>query len=113
MSFAAFKMYVGHRSLVFICRSVIERFSDLCTLLLPTVCVRTVCVNVEQKNAKLNNRTWLNGLLTIGEHQKFLEGGKFINGGASVACVVSHRCPGFWHHVGILVLPDTSKYSTF
>ena len=69
--------------------------SDLCTLLLPTVCVRTVCVDVEQKNAKLNNRTWLNGLLTIGEHQNFLEEWKFIVGGASVACVVSHRYPNF------------------
>ena len=68
--------------------------SDLCTLLLPTVCVRTICVDAEQKNAKLNNRTWLNGLLTIGEHQNFLED-KSIVGGASVACVVSHCCPIF------------------
>ena len=68
--------------------------SDLCTLLLPTMCVGTVCVDAEQKNAKLNNRTWLNGLLTIGEHQNFLED-KSIVGGASVAYVVSHRCPIF------------------
>ena len=61
-------------------------------LLLPTVCVRTVCVDAEQKNAKLNNQTWLNGLLTIGEHQNFLEEGKSIVGGASVVCIVSHRC---------------------
>ena len=84
--------------MVFICRSVVERrstASDLCTLLLPTVCVRTVCVDAEQKNAKLNNRTWLNGLLTIGEHQNFLEEDKSIVGGASVACVVSHRFPIF------------------
>ena len=59
------------------------------------MCVRTVCVDAEQKNAKLNNQTWLNGLLTIGEHQNVLEEGKFIVGGASVACVVSHSCPIF------------------
>ena len=69
--------------------------SDLCTLLLTAMCVRTVCVDAEQKNAKLNNRTWLNGLLTIGEHQNFLEEGKFIAGGASVVSIVSHCCPNF------------------
>ena len=63
-----------------------------CILLI--VSVRMICVDAEQKNAKLNNRTWLNGLLTIGEHQNFLEG-KFNVGGASVACVVSHCCPIF------------------
>ena len=97
MSFSAFKLYVRHRSVVFICRTVVEScstVSDLCTLLLPTVCVRTVCVDAEQKNAKLNNQTWLNGLLTIGEHQNFLEGKSNV-GGASVACVVSHLCPIF------------------
>ena len=47
--------------------------SDLCTLLLPTVCMRTVCVKAEEKNTKQNNRTWLKGLLTIGEYQNFLE----------------------------------------
>ena len=69
--------------------------SDLCTLLLPTVRGRTVCVEAEQKNVKLNNQTWLNGLLTIGEHQNVLEEGKFIVGGASVSCIVSHCCPIF------------------
>ena len=64
--------------------------SDLCTLLLPSMCMRTVSVDAGQKNAKLNNRVWLNGLLTIGEHQNILEEGKFIVGGASVACIV---CP--------------------
>jgi len=39
------------------------------------------CVDAEQKNAKLNNRTWLNELLTIGEHN-VLEEGKLIFGGA-------------------------------
>ena len=92
MSFAAFKRCVGHRNVVFIWFSA-STVSDLCTLLLPTVCVRTVCVDAEQKNAKLNDRTWLNGLLTIGEHQNFLEEGKVIVGGASVACVMSHCCP--------------------
>ena len=43
--------------------------------------VRTVCVKAEQKNAKLNNQSWLE------EHQNFLAEGKV--GGASVACAVS------------------------
>ena len=59
------------------------------------MCVRTVGVDAEQKNAKLNNQTWLNELLTIGEHQNFLKEGKFILGGASVVCEVSYRCPIF------------------
>ena len=70
--------------------------------------VRTVYVEAEQKNAKQNNRTWLEGLLTIREYQNFLEGGKLVAGVASVACVVSHRYP-----ISTLVLPDTSMYSTF
>ena len=78
--------------------------------------MRIVCVKAEQKNAKLNNWTWLNGLLTIGEHQNFLEEGKFIVG-ASVACVVSHCYPGFGimkeYCSRLLVPPDTSTYSTF
>ena len=45
------------------------------------------------------------------------EEGKFIVSGASVACIVSHHYPWFCHHAGILrrllVLPDTSTYSTF
>ena len=57
--------------------------------------MRTVRVDAEQKNAKLNNWTWLTGLLTIGEHQNFLEEGKLNVCGASVACVVSHRYPIF------------------
>ena len=80
--------------MVFTYRSVFERFN--CKRLLYSVTanrvrekLRTVCVNAAQKNAKLK---WLNGLLTITEHQKFLEDGKFIVGAASVACVVSHRC---------------------
>ena len=101
---------------------VIEVFVPhcLCTLLLATVCVRTVCVEAEQKNAKRNNRTWLNRLLTIGEHQHFLEEGKFVVSGASVACVVSHCCPILMVYgirqeycSRLLVLPDTSTYSTF
>ena len=97
MSFVAFKVYVGHRSIVLYVVQWLSTStaSDLCTLLLLTVCMRTVCVDAEQKNAKLNNWTWLNGLLTIGEHQNFLEEDKSIVGGASVACVVSHRCPIF------------------
>ena len=43
----------------------------------------------------------------IAYHQNFLEEGKFIDGGASVVCVVSHTAVQldiycFWHHVGIL-----------
>ena len=60
------------------------------------------------------------GLLTITEYQNFLEEGKFIVGSASVACIVSHRCPIFMVY-GILkkycrrmlVLPDISMFSTF
>ena len=50
--------------------------------------VRTVCVEAEQKNAKQNDWTWLDGLLAK-EYQNFLEGG------ASVACVMSHCYPIF------------------
>ena len=52
--------------------------------------VRTVCVEAEQKNAKQNNQTWLEGLLTIREYQNILEEGKLVVGD-SVVCVVS-RC---------------------
>ena len=55
--------------------------------------VRTVCVKAEQKNAKQNDWTWLDGLLAK-EYQNFLEGGKLV-GGASVACIVSHCYPIF------------------
>ena len=58
---------------------------------LPTVCMGTVCVEAEQKNDKQNSRIRLQGLLTIREYQNFLEEGKLVVGGASVACVVSHR----------------------
>ena len=102
MSFVAFKVYVGHRSIVLYVVQWLSTStaSDLCTLLLLTVCMRTVCVDAEQKNAKLNNWTWLNGLLTIGEHQNFLE---------DVYCWWSFcsmrsasPLSSFWHHVGIL-----------
>ena len=67
--------------------------------------MRTVCVEAEQKNAKQNNRSWLEGLLTVREYQNFLEEGKLVVGVASVACVVSRRCPliyDFWHLARIL-----------
>ena len=62
MSSAVCKLYIGHRSVVLIC--AIQQLSalaasDLCTLLLLIVHVRTVCVKVEQKNTKLNNQMWL------------------------------------------------------
>ena len=52
--------------------------------------MRTVCVDAEQKNAKQNNRTWHEKLLTIREYN-FQEGGGLVV--ASVACVVSRRFP--------------------
>ena len=55
--------------------------------------MRTVCVEAEQKIAKQNNLSWLKGLLTVREYQKFLEEGKLVVGVASVACVVSCHCP--------------------
>ena len=72
----------------------------------------TVCVEAEQKNDKQNNQIRLQGLLTIRE---YLEEGKLIVGGASVACVVPlANMNGFWHHAGycrrLLVLPDTFTY---
>ena len=82
--------------------------------------MRTVCVEVEQKNAKQNNRSWLKGLLTVGEYQNFLEEGKLVVGVASVACVVSRCCPIFMlfgilqeYCRRLLVLPDTFMYTTF
>ena len=79
-----------------------------------TVRMRTVCVEAEQKNAKQNNRSWLEGLLTVRECQNFLE-----EGVASVACVVSSRCPIFMifgilqeYCRRLLVLPDTLMYTT-
>ena len=85
---------------------------------MPTVRVRTVCAKVEQKNAKQNNRTWLERLLAIREN--FLEEGKLVVCGASVACVVSHRYPIFMifgiiqeYCRRLLVLPDTFMYAIF
>ena len=82
--------------------------------------MRTICVEAEQKNAKQNNRSWLEGLLTIREYQNFLEEGKLVVSVASVACVVSHRCPLFMifgimqeYCRRLLVLPDTFMYTTF
>ena len=86
---------------------------------MPTVRTGTVCVEAEQKNAKQNNRSWLEELLTVGEYQNLLEEGKLVVGVASVACVVSRRCSLFMLF-GILqeycrrlqVLPDTFMYAT-
>ena len=72
---------------------------------MPTMCMRTVCVKAEQKNAKQNNRSWLEGLITFREYRNFLEEGELVVGVASVACVVSRRCPIFMifgNHAGIL-----------
>ena len=81
--------------------------------------VRTVCVEAEQKNAKQNNSTWLQGLLTITEYLKFLEEGKLVVRVGSVACIVSHCYPismvfGIMQVYcrRLLVLPDTSMYTT-
>ena len=87
---------------------------------MPTMCMRTVCVKAEQKNAKQNNRSWLEGLITVREYRNFLEEGELVVGVASVACVVSRRCPIFMifgimqeYCRRLLVLPGTFMYSTF
>ena len=61
------------------------------------------------------------GLLIIIEYQNFLEKGKLIVSGASVACAVSHRCPIFmvydilkkYCRRMLVILPDISMFSTF
>ena len=70
-------------------------------------------------NAKQNNRSWLEGLLTVREYQIFLEEGKLVVGVASVACVASCCCPIFMifgilqkYCRRLLVLPDTFMYTT-
>ena len=85
-----------------------------------TVRVRTVCAEAERKNAEQNNQTWLERLLTTREYQNFLEEGKLVVCGASVACIVSHRYPIFMifgivqeYCRRLLVLPDTFIYTTF
>ena len=82
--------------------------------------MRTVCVEAEQKNAKQNNRSLLEGLLTVREYQNFLEEGKLVVGVGSVACVVSRRYPIFMifgilqeYCRKLLVLPGTFMYTTF
>ena len=96
---AACMLYVGCRSVVFICLSAVKP---------------------EQKNTKQNNWTWLEGLLTIREYLNLLEKGKLVVCGAYVACVVSHRYPiliifGIMQEYcrRLLVLPDTFMYTTF
>ena len=60
--------------------------------ILPTMCIRTVCVvKAEQKIAEQNNQTWLEGLLTIKEYQHILEEGKLVVDIACVACIMSRR----------------------
>ena len=74
----------------------------------------------EQKNTKQNNRSWLEGLLTVREYQNFLEEGELVVGVASVARVVSRHCLIFMifgimqeYCRRLLVLPDTFMYITF
>ena len=81
--------------------------------------MRTVCVEAEQKNAKRNNWSWLEGLLTVREYQNFLEEGKLVDV-ASVVFVVSRCCPMFMifgilqeYYRRLLVLPGTFMYATF
>ena len=85
-----------------------------------TVCVRTVCVEAEQKNTKQNNQSWLEGLLTVREYQNCLEEGKLVVGVASIASVVSRHCPIFMifgilqeYCKRLLLLSDTFVYTTF
>ena len=77
--------------------------------------MKTVCFEAEQKSAKQNNRSWLEGLLTVREYRNLLEEGKLVVGLASVVCVVSHCRPIFMifgtlqeYCRRLLVLPDTS-----
>ena len=76
-----------------------------------TVCMRTVCVEAEQKNAKQT----IEGLVTVRECQNILEEGELV-GVASVACVMSICCPIFGilqeYYRRLLVLPDTFMYTT-
>ena len=60
----------------------VERFNCKWPLYSATADCAHMRTEVEQKIAKQNNWTWLNvrGLLTIREHQNFLEEGKFIVG---------------------------------
>ena len=66
--------------MVFICRSAVVHFNFKWPFysVMPTVRVGTVCTEAEQKNAKQNNRTWLERLLTIREYQNFLEEGTHV-----------------------------------
>ena len=81
----------------------------------PTVRVRTVCVEAEQKNAKQINPSLLEGLLTVKTFWKKVS--LIVVDVASVACVVSRRCPIFGifqeYCKRLLVLPDTFMYITF
>ena len=62
---AACMLYIGRKSVVFI----------ICS-----------AVKAEQKNAKQNNQTWLERLLTIREYLNLLEKGKLVVCGVYVAC---------------------------
>ena len=119
MKYAACKLYVGCRRVVFISRSVVERFNCKQPLysVLPTVCVRTDCVEAEQ-NTKQNNRTWLQGL-----HQRIPKlSGRKLAGCCCCFCSVHNTSPlsninGFWHmqecYGRLLVLQDTFMYNIF
>ena len=122
MNSSACKLYVGRRSVVFVCCLAVERFKFKWPLysVMVTVCMRTICVEVEQNNTKINNRTWLEGLLTVRECQNFLEEDELVVCVASVACIVSSCCPIFIifgilqeYCRRLLVLPDTFMYTTF
>ena len=66
---------------------------------------------------RLKNQAWFKRLLSIAEYQNFLEEGKLVVSLASVACIVSRRCPIFGilqeYCRRLLVLPDTVMYTTF
>ena len=78
---------------------------------------------MSRRSRRTPNKTIGHGLkdcLPSEKYQNFLEEGKLVVGVASVACVVSRRCPIFMIF-GILqeycrklqVLPDTFMYTTF
>ena len=54
------------------------------------MCENCLCQG-RAEDCQQNNRSWLEGLLTIREYQSFLEEGKLVVGVVSVACVVARH----------------------
>ena len=101
MSSTACKLYVGHRSMVFVCCSAVQHFNSKWPMysVLLTVHVRTVCVwRTPNKTIRHGLKDWLPS--------------ENIVGGTPVESVVSHHYPIFGtmqeYCRRLLVLPDTS-----